>query len=67
MNRIRSDQADQAVQAQVPMPASMQQYAPPTTDFVHQLWGNELQSGAVQSPYSAMTPQIPSPTPTPVM
>jgi hypothetical protein len=34
------------------MPSMLQQYAPPTTDFVHQLWGNELGSGAVQSPYA---------------
>jgi hypothetical protein len=47
------------------MPASLQQYAPPTTDFVHQLWGNELQSGAVKSPYQAMQPQIPGPTAAP--
>jgi hypothetical protein len=34
------------------MPSMLQQYSPPTTDFVHQLWGNELNSGAVQSPYA---------------
>jgi hypothetical protein len=49
------------------MPSMLQQYAPPTQDFVHQLWGNELQSGAVKSPYAAMQPQIPGPTPAPVM
>jgi hypothetical protein len=49
------------------MPSMLQQYAPPTTDFVHQLWGNELGSGAVKSPYQAMTPQIPGPTPMPAM
>ena len=43
------------------LPASLQQYAPPTTDFVHQLWGKELSSGAVQSPFASMTPQVPVP------
>jgi hypothetical protein len=45
------------------MPASLQQYAPPTTDFVHQLWSKELGTGAVQSPYAAMSQQIAGPTP----
>jgi hypothetical protein len=36
------------------LPSMLQNYAPPTTDFVHQLWGNELGSGAVRSPYAAM-------------
>jgi hypothetical protein len=36
----------------LPMPSMLQQYAPPTTDYVHQLWGNELQSNAVRSPYA---------------
>jgi hypothetical protein len=36
------------------LPSMLQQYAPPTTDFVHQLWSNELGSGAVRSPYAAM-------------
>lgn len=45
------------------MPAMLQQYAPPTTDFVHQLWGNELQSGAVKSPYAQQTGVAPVPTP----
>jgi hypothetical protein len=38
----------------LPMPSVLQNYAPPTTDYVHQLWGNELGSGAVKSPYAAM-------------
>jgi hypothetical protein len=38
----------------LPMPSMLQNYAPPTTDYVHQLWGNELGSGAVRSPYAAM-------------
>jgi hypothetical protein len=45
------------------MPSMLQQYAPPTTDFVHQLWGKELGSGAIQSPYAAMNQQVPGPTP----
>jgi hypothetical protein len=51
------------------MPAMLQQYAPPTTDFVHSLWSNELGSGAVKSPYAAMGPsggpQVP-PVPSPL-
>jgi hypothetical protein len=38
----------------LPMPSVLQNYAPPTTDYVHQLWGNELGSGAVKSPYAAI-------------
>jgi hypothetical protein len=38
----------------LPMPSMLQNYAPPTTDYVHQLWGNELGSGAVKSPYAAL-------------
>jgi hypothetical protein len=32
------------------MPLNNQQ----ATDYVHQLWGNELGAGSVQSPYASM-------------
>jgi len=35
------------------LPGLLQQYAPPTVDSVHALWANELNSGAVTSPYAA--------------
>jgi hypothetical protein len=34
------------------MPGVLQNYAPPTSDSVHALWANELNSGAVTSPYA---------------
>jgi len=35
------------------LPGLLQQYAPPSVDSVHALWANELNSGAVTSPYAA--------------
>lgn len=35
-------------------PASIAQHAPATPDTVAQLWGKEIQSGIVRSPYAAM-------------
>jgi len=32
------------------LPGALQGYAPATVDSLHQLWGNELSSGAVTSP-----------------
>jgi len=42
-----------------PLPAFLQGSQVPTADFVHQLWGKELGSGAVQSPYGAMAQPTP--------
>jgi len=35
------------------LPGLLQNYAPPSMDSVHALWANELNSGAVSSPYAA--------------
>lgn len=35
-----------------PMPTFMQGMQPASVDYVHQLWGNELSSGAVTSPFA---------------
>jgi hypothetical protein len=45
------------------MPAYLQQQQPATMASLHQLWGQELGSGAIKSPFSAMQQQIPGPTP----
>jgi hypothetical protein len=58
-------------QPQPAMPAMLQKSMPlnnqQATDYVHQLWGNELGSGAVTSPYaSPLQSQLPTAPGTPV-
>jgi hypothetical protein len=38
-------------QQSTPLPGALQGYAPATMDSLHSLWGNELQNGAVTSPF----------------
>jgi len=41
-------------QQSTPLPGVLQQHAPADMNTIGQLWGNEIQSGLVRSPYAAM-------------
>lgn len=44
-------------QQSTPLPGVLQQHAPADMNTIGQLWGNEIQSGLVRSPYAAMGAQ----------